>query len=75
MANRDIVVIGGSAGCTACLKLLMQGHPADFLLRVFVTTDLPSQHEATMFRRARERQLLGGAGVDSLKIPGLCASR
>jgi two-component system chemotaxis response regulator CheB len=43
MAKRDIVVIGGSAGGTAALKLLVQGLPAEFPGTLFVTTHMASQ--------------------------------
>ena len=46
MAKRDIVVIGGSAGGTAALKLVIQGIPAGFKGSVFVTTHMPSQYES-----------------------------
>lgn len=44
MAKRNIVVIGGSAGSAAPLRLLMESLPAEFPGSVFITTHIPSTH-------------------------------
>lgn len=41
--NRDIVVIGGSAGATAPLKSLLGGLPPDLPASVFVTLHIPAR--------------------------------
>lgn len=43
MANRDIVVIGGSAGSGAVLKRIMADLPADLPASLFVATHVPSR--------------------------------
>jgi two-component system, chemotaxis family, protein-glutamate methylesterase/glutaminase len=43
MTRRDIVVIGGSMGSLAPLRLLLGGLPADLPAYVFVTTHVPTQ--------------------------------
>jgi two-component system chemotaxis response regulator CheB len=43
MANRDIVVIGGSAGSGGVLQKIMADLPADLPASVFIATHVPSQ--------------------------------
>ena len=43
MSNRDIVVIGGSAGATAPLKQILGRLPADLPAAVFVVLHIPAQ--------------------------------
>lgn len=43
MANRDIVVIGGSAGSGVALQRIMADLPPDLPASLFVTTHVPSQ--------------------------------
>ncbi|WP_407525713.1 chemotaxis protein CheB [Methylobacterium oryzisoli] len=43
MSNRDIVVIGGSAGATAPLRTLLGGLPADLPAAVFVVLHIPAR--------------------------------
>src|SRR5215469_301291 len=43
MSNRDIIVIGGSAGATAPLKEILGRLPADFPAAVFVVLHIPAQ--------------------------------
>jgi two-component system, chemotaxis family, protein-glutamate methylesterase/glutaminase len=55
MANRDIVVIGGSAGSGAALQRIMADLPADLPASLFVATHVPSQsagYLADMLARA-----------------------
>jgi two-component system chemotaxis response regulator CheB len=42
MANRDVIVIGGSAGATAPLKQILGGLPADLPAAVFIVLHIPS---------------------------------
>ncbi|MEY9361498.1 hypothetical protein ABH994_004219 [Bradyrhizobium yuanmingense] len=43
MSNRDIIVIGGSAGATAPLKQILGRLPADLPAAVFVVLHIPAQ--------------------------------
>jgi two-component system chemotaxis response regulator CheB len=43
MSNRDIIVIGGSAGATAPLKQILSRLPADLPAAVFVVLHIPAQ--------------------------------
>ncbi|MGY8638633.1 chemotaxis protein CheB [Bradyrhizobium sp. 14AA] len=43
MSNRDIIVIGGSAGATQPLKQLLGGLPADLPAAVFIVLHIPAQ--------------------------------
>ncbi|HEY7382226.1 MAG TPA: chemotaxis protein CheB [Beijerinckiaceae bacterium] len=43
MANRDIIVIGGSSGATAPLKAILGGFPPDLPAAVFVVLHIPSR--------------------------------
>ena len=43
MANRDIIVIGGSAGSGAVLRQILGGLPEDLPASLFITTHVPSQ--------------------------------
>jgi two-component system, chemotaxis family, protein-glutamate methylesterase/glutaminase len=43
MANKDIIVIGGSAGSHSALRQIMSELPADLPASVFVATHMPSQ--------------------------------
>jgi two-component system chemotaxis response regulator CheB len=43
MSNRDIIVIGGSAGATAPLKEILRRLPVDLPAAVFVVLHIPSQ--------------------------------
>ena len=43
MDNRDIIVIGGSAGATAPLKAILGRFPVDLPAAVFVVLHLPAQ--------------------------------
>ena len=43
MANRDIIVIGGSSGATAPLKSLLAGLPPDLPAAVFVVLHIPAR--------------------------------
>lgn len=43
MSNRDIIVIGGSAGATAPLKQILGGLPTDLPAAVFVVLHIPAQ--------------------------------
>ncbi|MDA9496836.1 chemotaxis protein CheB [Bradyrhizobium sp. CCBAU 11357] len=43
MANRDIIVIGGSAGATAPLKQILSRLPADLPAAVFIVLHIPAQ--------------------------------
>ncbi|QOG23791.1 MULTISPECIES: chemotaxis protein CheB [Bradyrhizobium] len=43
MRNRDIIVIGGSAGATQPLKQILGGLPADLPAAVFVVLHIPAQ--------------------------------
>jgi two-component system, chemotaxis family, protein-glutamate methylesterase/glutaminase len=43
MENRDIIVIGGSAGATAPLKTILQGLPADFSAAIFIVLHIPAR--------------------------------
>lgn len=44
MAQRDIIVIGGSAGSGAVLRRMFRDLPADLPASLFVTTHIPSTH-------------------------------
>ena len=43
MSNRDIIVIGGSAGATAPLKQILSRLPADLPAVVFIVLHIPAQ--------------------------------
>ncbi|HWJ39158.1 MAG TPA: chemotaxis protein CheB, partial [Sphingomicrobium sp.] len=43
MANRDIIVIGGSAGSGAVLRQILGSLPEDLPASLFITTHVPSQ--------------------------------
>jgi two-component system chemotaxis response regulator CheB len=43
MANRDIIVIGGSSGATVALKQILQCLPGDLPAAVFVVLHIPAQ--------------------------------
>src|SRR5690242_6639024 len=43
MANRDIIVIGGSAGATAPLKEILARLPSDLPAAVFIVLHIPAQ--------------------------------
>ena len=43
MSNRDIIVIGGSAGATAPLKQILSRLPPDLAAAVFVVLHIPAQ--------------------------------
>lgn len=43
MSNRDIIVIGGSAGATQPLKQILGGLPADLPAAVFIVLHIPAQ--------------------------------
>lgn len=43
MGNRDIIVIGGSAGATAPLKEILARLPSDLPAAVFVVLHIPAQ--------------------------------
>jgi two-component system, chemotaxis family, protein-glutamate methylesterase/glutaminase len=43
MNNRDIIVIGGSAGATAPLKTVLQGLPADLPAAIFIVLHIPAR--------------------------------
>src|SRR5690625_3021833 len=43
MDNRDIIVIGGSAGATAPLKAILGGLPADLPAAIFVVLHVPAR--------------------------------
>jgi two-component system chemotaxis response regulator CheB len=43
MPNRDIIVIGGSAGSGAVLQRIMEDLPADLPASIFIATHVPSQ--------------------------------
>lgn len=43
MANRDVIVIGGSAGATAPLKQILGRLPADLPAAVFIVLHIPAQ--------------------------------
>lgn len=43
MSNRDIIVIGGSAGATAPLKSILSALPADLPAAVFIVLHIPAQ--------------------------------
>jgi two-component system chemotaxis response regulator CheB len=43
MSNRDIIVIGGSAGATAPLKQILSRLPADLPAAVFIVLHIPAQ--------------------------------
>jgi two-component system chemotaxis response regulator CheB len=43
MSNRDIIVIGGSAGATAPLKQILGRLPADLPAAVFIVLHIPAQ--------------------------------
>ncbi|MDE2469256.1 MAG: chemotaxis protein CheB, partial [Bradyrhizobium sp.] len=43
MANRDIIVIGGSSGATAPLKQILRSFPLDLPAAVFVVLHIPAQ--------------------------------
>jgi two-component system, chemotaxis family, protein-glutamate methylesterase/glutaminase len=43
MSNRDIIVIGGSAGATAPLKQILSRLPADLQAAVFIVLHIPAQ--------------------------------
>jgi len=42
MSNRDVIVIGGSSGATAPLKMILARLPADLPATVFVVLHIPS---------------------------------
>ncbi|WP_426954456.1 chemotaxis protein CheB [Muricoccus radiodurans] len=56
MAQRDILVIGGSTGSGAVLRRLIAGLPADLPAAVFITTHVPSAGPGYL------AELLGAAG-------------
>lgn len=43
MANRDIIVIGGSSGATAPLRTILRAFPADLPAAVFIVLHIPSR--------------------------------
>ncbi|AMA58680.1 chemotaxis protein CheB [Bradyrhizobium sp. CCGE-LA001] len=43
MSNRDIIVIGGSAGATQPLKQILAGLPADLPAAIFIVLHIPAQ--------------------------------
>ena len=43
MSNRDIIVIGGSAGATAPLKQILGGLPPDVPAAIFIVLHIPAQ--------------------------------
>ncbi|QIO33424.1 chemotaxis protein CheB [Bradyrhizobium sp. 1(2017)] len=43
MSNRDIIVIGGSAGATQPLKQILGGLPADLPAAIFIVLHIPAQ--------------------------------
>lgn len=71
MSNRDIIVIGGSAGATAPLKQILGGLPADLAAAVFVVLHIPAQGIGVLSTVARTagkltvRQAEDGMAIES----------
>ncbi len=69
MANRDIIVIGGSAGSGAVLQRVMGDLPADLPASIFVATHLPSQSDGYLAGMlARSSSLKVADAVDGQPI-------